>query len=109
MSQFESRRVPVLKASRSSVSRRQPTSARKSSAPPQPLIAAPALPVDVQRQQLIFGGVMLATGVWAYWPTLVSIVSSWNQIADYSHGYFVVPAAIYFLWARRHDRPAISS
>lgn len=54
----------------------------------------------------IAGGVILA-GVfgWAYWPTLVTLVEAWNKEPDYSHGYFVVPVALFFLWARRDRIP----
>ena len=43
--------------------------------------------------------------VWAYWPTLVSLVAAWNREPDYSHGFFVAPLAAYFLWVRRDRFP----
>jgi exosortase len=43
--------------------------------------------------------------VWAYWPTLVGLVQSWNREPDYSHGYLVGPFAAYLLWARRGRLP----
>jgi exosortase len=46
--------------------------------------------------------------VWAYWPTLVNLVIAWNREPDYSHGFFVVPLAIYFLWVRRDRFPGAS-
>ncbi len=45
--------------------------------------------------------VALSAFVWAYWPTFVELVKTWDTDPDYSHGYFVVPLAAYFLWARR--------
>jgi exosortase len=44
---------------------------------------------------------MLAVGAWSYAPTLGSLVSTWASVADYSHGFFVPPLALYFLWSRR--------
>jgi exosortase len=45
---------------------------------------------------------------WAYWRTLGGLVHKWNTVPDYSHGYFVVPAAIFILWARRDMCPGKS-
>jgi exosortase len=53
---------------------------------------------------VLLGGVF----AWAYWPTLLSLVDAWNTEPDYSHGYFVVPLAIYFLWARRDRFPGVT-
>jgi len=44
---------------------------------------------------------------WAYWPTLVNLVTVWNAEPDYSHGYLVAPAVLYFLWARRETCPGL--
>ena len=43
--------------------------------------------------------------IWAYWPTIVELVRAWNNQPDYSHGFLVVPLAVYFLWARRDRFP----
>ncbi|MFM9066945.1 MAG: exosortase/archaeosortase family protein [Planctomycetota bacterium] len=51
--------------------------------------------------------VSLIIGVWAYWPTLVEMVGAWEREADYSHGYLVVPLAIYFAWARKESFPGV--
>jgi exosortase len=45
--------------------------------------------------------ILVASFLWAYWPTLVDLVKAWDKEPDYSHGFFVVPLAVYFLWARR--------
>ncbi|MGA2067985.1 MAG: exosortase/archaeosortase family protein [Thermoguttaceae bacterium] len=52
------------------------------------------------------GGLLAVVFAWAYWPTLCNLVKSWNTVADYSHGFFVAPLAVYFLWARRDRFPA---
>ncbi len=54
---------------------------------------------------LVFGIVFL----WSYWPTLVELVRAWDREPDYSHGFFVAPLAIYFLWYRRSSRPGSSA
>ncbi len=56
----------------------------------------------------LVGGLILAGAfVWAYWPTLWGLVGAWNREPDYSHGFFVVPLAVYFLWARRDRFPGV--
>jgi exosortase len=57
----------------------------------------------------VCGLVLAAAFAWAYWPTLVSLVGAWNREPDYSHGFFVVPLAVYFLWARRDRYPGTGS
>ncbi len=52
------------------------------------------------------GAVLLAMFVWAWWPTLVDLVQAWNGQPDYSHGYFVAPLALVFLWLRRDRFPS---
>jgi len=42
---------------------------------------------------------------WAYWPTLLGLATSWSTEPDYSHGFFVVPLALLFLWLRRQRFP----
>jgi exosortase len=36
-----------------------------------------------------------------YWPVLTGLVSAWSTDDNYSHGFFIVPLAIYFAWQRR--------
>lgn len=48
---------------------------------------------------------LLIAFVWAYWPTLVEIVGQWVNEPDYSHGFLVVPIAMFFLWYRRSSFP----
>ena len=84
-----------------------PPDRRKSTAPPQQV---PQLSWKDQWPKLAAGGVILAaTFAWAYWPTLVDLVRTWDREPDYSHGYFVVPLALYFLWARRDRFPGLAA
>ena len=43
--------------------------------------------------------------VWAYWPVLVQLIESWNREPDYSHGYLVLPLALFFLSIRQDSMP----
>lgn len=45
--------------------------------------------------------------IWAYWSTFAALVQVWDSQPDYSHGYFVLPIAAYFLWARRNTFPGV--
>jgi exosortase len=60
------------------------------------------------RRILPAAGVLLAVFVWSYWPTILDLIQTWNNEADYSHGYLVVPFSLVFLWARRDLYPRAS-
>jgi exosortase len=47
--------------------------------------------------------------VWSYWPTLLMLEDTWRSVQDYSHGYMVIPLAIFILWARSDRLPAPST
>ena len=55
----------------------------------------------------VSAAILAAASVWAYWPTLAGLVGAWNREPDYSHGFFVAPVAIWFLWARRDRFPGM--
>lgn len=50
--------------------------------------------------------VLIGVVAWSYWPTLSEMVHAWETHADYSHGYLVLPLALFFLWHRRREFPA---
>jgi len=56
----------------------------------------------------IAGVALLASMIWAYWPTLSEVVASWMNEPDYSHGFLVAPIAVVFLWLRRDKCPVDS-
>jgi exosortase len=68
---------------------------------PQPL-ATVATPVWWALQFLV-----AAVFVWSYWPVWLDLLYQWNSVADYSHGFLVLPLAIYFLWATRGSFPEV--
>jgi exosortase len=43
---------------------------------------------------------MAALGL-AFWPVLVRLVDAWIVDGNYSHGFLIVPIALYFVWERR--------
>jgi exosortase len=36
-----------------------------------------------------------------YWPVITGLVRDWSTDDNYSHGFFIVPLALYFAWERR--------
>jgi exosortase len=44
---------------------------------------------------------LAAACAWLYWDVLLSLVRQWSSDDNYSHGFFVVPLALYFGWERR--------
>jgi exosortase len=53
-----------------------------------------------RRVWLVLVAVVAAIG-FVYWRTLSSLVQQWASDDNYSHGFFVVPLALYFAWERR--------
>jgi exosortase len=53
------------------------------------------------------GCLLAGVFLWAYSPTLLYLADAWNRIADYSHGWLVLPVALCFLWFRRSSRPTV--
>ncbi len=51
---------------------------------------------------------LLIAFLWSYWPTLAETVRQWDTQPDYSHGYFVVPVALFLLWVRRDSFPGMA-
>jgi exosortase len=67
-----------------------------------------SLTAHIDPTYLAGAAILLACLVWAYFPTLVSLGQSWTNQPDYSHGWFVIPIALWFLWIRREKFPADS-
>lgn len=49
---------------------------------------------------------MLGALLLTYWNVLVGLVAAWYTDDNYSHGFFIVPLAIYFAWERRAELSA---
>jgi exosortase len=67
---------------------------------------APAVPTVVFWFALATAIVAL---VWSFWPAWVSLITTWEREPDYSHGWFVIPIALYLLWNFRDSMPATTS
>ena len=52
----------------------------------------------------ILAGLLAASLLWAYWPTLYDLERTWSRDPRYSHGYLVPVFALYVLWLRRAYR-----
>lgn len=73
---------------------------------PIPASAQPTAPLAHRTAWPWVSGLLaLAAVLWAYWPTLGAMVDQWERQPDYSHGYLVVPIALFFLWSRRSSMP----
>jgi exosortase len=57
------------------------------------------------RPMAILAGLLSASLLWAYWPTLYDLERTWWRDPRYSHGYLVPVFALYVLWLRRAYRP----
>ncbi len=56
-----------------------------------------------RRQTLWIGAVLIAASVVVYAEVLRDMIRHWGQVDDYSHGFVIVPLAVYFAWERRRD------
>lgn len=46
-------------------------------------------------------GLLAAGLLWTYGPALSGLVRQWSADDNYSHGFFVIPLAVFFAWERR--------
>jgi exosortase len=53
------------------------------------------------RQQLAAATLVLGALLVVYWPVLTGLVRDWSTDDNYSHGFFIIPLAVYFAWERR--------
>ena len=84
--------------------RRRNTSRERGAPPPTPQEGPPAK----SNSALVFAAVLLMGGIWSYLPTFLNLVETWSRVVDYSHGFFVIPLALYFLWVRRDKYPGLN-
>ena len=54
-----------------------------------------------QRHHLVAVALVLGALLLTYWNVLVSLVGAWYTDDNYSHGFIIVPLALYFAWERR--------
>ena len=58
--------------------------------------------VRERRTSILYAGATSALALGIFGPILYYMVLHWGAVDDYSHGYLVVPLALYFAWERRH-------
>jgi len=63
--------------------------------------------MTVTRRALLALGLVASVTVLVYFPVLTSLVRQWASDDNYSHGFLVVPFAVYFAWLRRRDLAAL--
>jgi exosortase len=54
------------------------------------------------RQQIVAVSLVLGALLLLYWSVLRGLVGAWSTDDNYSHGFFIVPLALYFAWERRN-------
>ena len=56
---------------------------------------------DVKLKQITAGLLIVSGFLLLYWQVIAKLVSAWMTDDNYSHGFFIVPLALYFAWERR--------
>jgi len=87
------------------VSATMPKHTNPSSSPQDERVAIPSRLSQSPITMAVSGLAALIAIIWAYWPTLVAMVDQWYSQPDYSHGFLVIPIALFFLWTRRSTLP----
>ena len=54
---------------------------------------------------LILSALLVAAFIFATFPAWESLIHAWDNSEDYSHGFFIVPIALYLIWTKK-DRLA---
>jgi len=52
-------------------------------------------------------GILVVSFVVLFWSVLRKLVSDWANDDNYSHGFFIVPLALFFVWERRRTLAAL--
>ena len=60
---------------------------------------------DVPPRLIALIALLVIAFVASYWHTMLSLATTWLNVADYSHGFIVIPFAIFVLWTRRDRFP----
>jgi len=79
------------------------------SAPPAPVSLQPLRgPVDAPfefARLFLLAIIMVPLCIWASWTAWESMVYEWSHTDDYSHGFLVIPATLFFLYLRLETYP----
>jgi exosortase len=61
----------------------------------------------VHVSRLAAGGLLAIGFLAVYWPTLSKLAADWSTDDNYSHGFFIAPIALFFVWERRATLAAL--
>ncbi len=53
--------------------------------------------------EILFAAALLLCFAVAYAPVLQSLVHTWGNSDDYSHGFFIVPICLYIIWQKKDE------
>lgn len=56
-----------------------------------------------RQSRILQAMIVLALVTAVYWPILSAMVWHWEIVPDYSHGFLVVPLALYFAYEKKYD------
>ncbi len=76
------------------------------------LIASERMTRAAQQRWVAAGLVLLGLTI-IYWSVIADLISAWSTDDNYSHGFFIVPLAVFFAWERRRaiaaapERPSL--
>jgi exosortase len=63
----------------------------------------------MSRNTLVSIGLLAAAVVAVFWQVFVRLVDAWIVDGNYSHGFLIIPIALYFVWERRERLAAAES
>lgn len=64
--------------------------------------ALPPRPLQPHKSDILSVGLLSASFVFAFWPVWRDLISTWLQSEDASHGFLVLPVAVYLLSKKSH-------
>jgi exosortase/archaeosortase family protein len=68
-------------------------------------LPAASMPTTPSSRTLAIAALVAVALGWAYAPNLDYLQSIWSSDPNFSHGYFVLPIALFILWVRRDTLP----
>jgi exosortase len=58
-------------------------------------------PVSWNKNRIIATALLILSFLFLYYNVIAKLISDWVTDDNYSHGFFIVPIALYFVWERR--------
>jgi exosortase A len=57
---------------------------------------------DMNRNRVVALAALVISFAVLFYPVIVNLVANWQDDENYSHGFLIVPIALYLVWERRH-------